>query len=475
MPTENLGNTFTFGILLLWIPFVLTLFRYIPVRRAILVSFLIAWLFLPQARFAVSGLPDLTKITATCYGILIGVILFDFYTLKAFRFKRIDIPIVIWCLCPFASSVVNGLGVYDGISGALSQTISWGVPYLFGRIYFSDLISTNKLATAMFWGGMIYLPLCLFEARFSPQLHSLIYGYFPHSFAQTIRLGGYRPQVFMAHGLEVGMYMMAASLIGLWLWHTGVLKQVLGMPAEWPVLLLFITFVMVKSTGAYGLLFLGMVILLSGYWFRTNLPLLLLVFCVALYVGAGAIGTVDRQLITSNVTRIVGSERAQSLDFRLMNEQILSEKARIQPVFGWGGYGRNRPGNVQVATDSLWIISFGSYGTVGLMSVMATLLFPSVCFCLLTYPARYWSNPKVAPSAALSVVLVLYMADSAVNSMFNPIFILANGAIAGIVQKGWDENFSRQGRAAEGWRSVSQRYTRKRLRDGVTTFFRNNW
>ena len=50
----------------------------------------------------------------------------------------------------------------------------------------------------------------------------------------------------------------------------------------------------------------------------------------------------------------------------LMNEELLSSRAREQFLFGWGGYGRNMifdgAGNAVTVTDSLWIIAFGQNG-----------------------------------------------------------------------------------------------------------------
>lgn len=50
-------------------------------------------------------------------------------------------------------------------------------------------------------------------------------------------------------------------------------------------------------------------------------------------------------------------------------------------------------------------------------------------FCI-RYPARLWLHPMVAPAAALAVCLTLYMFDSVLNAMVNPIFMLAAGGLA---------------------------------------------
>ena len=72
MSLTPLGYAAMFG----WIPVVLVLFAALPPRRAVPVSFIGAWLFLPMAGWDLSGLPDYTKTSATSVGALLGVLLF---------------------------------------------------------------------------------------------------------------------------------------------------------------------------------------------------------------------------------------------------------------------------------------------------------------------------------------------------------------------------------------------------------------
>src|SRR5437667_8996174 len=80
-----------------WIPFVLTLFALFPPRRAQIMAFLAAWLFLPMAGYKVPGLPDYTKMSATALGVLMGAAIFDTDRLLGFRLKWIDLPMILWC------------------------------------------------------------------------------------------------------------------------------------------------------------------------------------------------------------------------------------------------------------------------------------------------------------------------------------------------------------------------------------------
>jgi hypothetical protein len=453
-------NGFGYLVMLAWIPAVLFLFSRLPIQRALIVSFLIAWLFLPMGDIKLSGIPNYTKMSATCYGVLLATFIFDFQRLRQFRPHWIDISMVLWCLSPGISSLANALGPYDAFSATLTQTVIWGFPYFLGRLYLGTFKGLQQLAIAIVWGGLIYVPLCLFEIRLSPQLHMWLYGFYPQSFDQTFRYGGFRPIVFMEHGLMVGTWMMTATLIAFWFWRTGSLQPMLkqfaqGIPPKpivrleklWGVsfaifLILLVTFVMVKSTGAYFLLVLGIAIVVGMRWWQTSLPLLLVVAATCGYLTFNAMGGITPAMIEQisiTATRFTDAERASSLVFRLDNEAQLSEKARQQAIFGWGGWGRSRiydaTGKDISVTDSLWIITFGNFGTFGLVTWMGAMLLPVLAFVLLRYPPSTWLHPQVLPAAVLAIGLVLYVMDCMVNSMVNPIYTLIAGGIAGLVTR----------------------------------------
>jgi hypothetical protein len=424
-----------------WIPVVLYLFHRFSPRQAVIISFLVAWLFLPEAALPLSGLPNYTKVTATCYGILLATFIFDMNRFQSFRWGWLDIPMLVWCVCPFIASMMNDLGPYDGVTAVISQTVEWGVPYFLGRLYLSDLSGLRQLAMGIFAGGLIYTPLCLFESRASPQLHRLLYGaHAKADFSQTYRFGGFRPTVFMQHGLAVGAFMMAATLIGLWLWHTQTIKQFWNVPIEWLVGALLITFILVRSTGAYNLLVVGVVILLIGKHLRTAIPAFILIIAILayLYATVGSETHFSSQII-STLSNISDKDRLASLEFRFKNEDILVERARQNLMFGWGGWGRSNlhdaAGNQTTVQDSLWIIAFGQYGLTGLFSLFISMLLPVFSLFWSRCPARLWNRSEVGLTAVLGIIVALYMIDCLLNAMTNPIYILACGGIAGTMLK----------------------------------------
>ncbi len=447
-----------------WIPVVLYLFSRFPAQRAIVVSFVTGFLFLPQLfKFPIAqGIPAYDKVSATSYCVLLATLLFDAGRFSSFKPGWLDLPMLIWCLCPIATQMSNGL---SPISPTTGQIVTWGIPYFLGRIYLNDLAGLRQLAIGIFAGGLSYIPLCLIELRIAPTLHLKLYGFHARSdFSQTIRYGGYRPTVFLEHGLWVGVWMMAATLIGIWLWRAKVIKQLRGIPIGRLAIVLVITFVLVKSTGAYIYLALGVVILFIAGWLRTSLPVLLLVMGISFYLYLGATGTLYTIPQVVSFVSSANDDRSGSVVFRLINEEALSQKARQRMLFGWGDSGGNRvydeSGRDITITDSLWIIAFGSQGLVGLISFTASLFVPSFGFCFSRYPPSTWSNPKVAPVAALSLVLILYMLDSVLNAMVCPVFMLASGGISGLVMKEPETNKVTSVRSSVARRSlVQQRQT----------------
>ena len=113
--------------------------------------------------------------------------LFHMDLLFALRPRWFDLPIVTYCcFCPIASSLSNGLGFYDGCSGALTNCVTLGLPYLFGRVYFTRLEHLRELAVGIVVGGMIYVPLCWWELKMSPQLHRQLYGFMSGGWGEIV-------------------------------------------------------------------------------------------------------------------------------------------------------------------------------------------------------------------------------------------------------------------------------------------------
>lgn len=411
-------------------------------RRAALASYVLGWLFLPVASVELFGFLDYDKSTAVPLVVTAAIALFDGRRLARFRLQRVDLPMLVFCAVPLASSLGNDLGWYDGLSGVLYQLIGWGLPYLAGRLYCSTDDGLRELAAAVVGGGLLYVPFCLWEVRMSPQLHRLVYGYHQHDWVQTLRLGGYRPMVFMHHGLMVGLWMAVATLAGFALWRGRVVRSVLGVPLWLAVPSLLVVTVLCKSLGAFVLLVVGIVSLLGMRWLRVSLPVAILVLLPFVWVGGRITGSWTWDEIGA-LTGSIEAQRASSLEYRILAEDQVLEKALLKPVFGWGGWDRHlrvqdarglrgAGQHESIATDSLWIITLGRYGFIGLAAVMLALAVPIVALWR-RWPPRHWDADRHSTVAwVLALILAIYAIDSVFNNTENPIFLLIAGGLAGL-------------------------------------------
>jgi hypothetical protein len=144
--------------LFLWLPMVVGIFVSMPPRRAVVFSFIFAWLALPTVGFGLPGLPDYTKMSATVAGVLGSAIVLDQARFLALRPRWFDVPMIVWCFSAFISAITNQLGAYEGVSSVLAEVVAWGLPYLIGRVYFTDLEGLRELALGIVIGGLPALP-----------------------------------------------------------------------------------------------------------------------------------------------------------------------------------------------------------------------------------------------------------------------------------------------------------------------------
>lgn len=423
-----------------WVPVVLVLFMIFPPRRAVVISLIGSWLFLPQLYYDVPLVPDYTKVTATSYGIILGAILLDPKS-RVLNFKPmwIDIPMVVWCISPFFTSISNELGAYDGGSLALATIIKDGLPYLIGRLYFRTPEDAKDFALGIVIGGLVYVPLCLFEIRMSPQLHNMVYGFSPfHDWQMAQRWGGWRPTVFMKHGLALGVWMTTAAAIAFWLWRTKALKDIWGIPMWLIGPIIIVTAVLCKTTGALVLFSGVLAAMLAVRYLDSKFLLYVIVVGIPLFLIART-----TQLFTgSEFATWLGDtfppikERADSLLYRMDHENAIIARTYERPLLGWGGWGRAfdtyvEGYNSRAVPDSMWIRSFGQGGFIGLIAMYGYYLIPA--YVLLTkMKAREWSSARCAPVTGMAMVILIYAMDCLFNTMENPVFIVAIGAVAGM-------------------------------------------
>jgi hypothetical protein len=414
-----------------WVILGFGLFFVLPPRRALLVGLVFPYLFLPYAGTEIWGIRSRDAII--CLPLLLGSVLFGGKAWRRAKFCFADLAMAAWCISPFLSSFNNGLGLYNSSALANFQVLNWGVPYLLGRIFFSRLEDLRELAIAIFVGGLIYVPFCLWEIRMSPHLHVWVYGFNPHQFAQTIRYGGFRPTVFLGHGITVAIWLAFAALTGFWLWSSRSLRAFGRVPTGPFLAVLVSTLVLCKTLGALALFATGALLKMGSRTIRSSVLIWLLLAVPTIYVMVRLEGMVSTTTLSSISSKAMDPDRTGSVTFRWMNEELFVKKALEQPMLGWGGWGgwriRDRVGNDIAVSDALWTIAFGKYGFFGLVSLALVFCLPVLSF-LRRYPSRVWAHPRVAPAAALAIFTALSQIDSLFNDPDLAIVMLAAGGIA---------------------------------------------
>lgn len=317
------------------------------------------------------------------------------------------------------------LGLYDAGSSILGS-IMMILPFFIARKWLAHPDEHRTLLLVLCVAALAYSLPALYEIRMSPQLNRMIYGFFPHDWRQHVRAGGFRPVVFLEHGLRLGIFLAAGLLatVGFMRTQPAAKRGLYLGTAGW----LLLTLVLSKNLGAFiiaallvpAILFLG-----------TRLQLFLAAFlagAVLLYPMARGVDIVPTDWITARIASFSAPERVGSLIFRFNNEDALLERANERPLFGWGGWGRNRVwsetgGNVSV-TDGTWIIIFGQSGWIGYLARFGLLTMPIM---FLAFRRR---NVDVA-SSALCLALAANLTDLLPNSGLTPVTWLMAGAVAG--------------------------------------------
>ena len=261
----------------------------------------------------------------------------------------------------------------------------------------------------------------------SPKLSLMIYGFFPHSFLQHVRSGGYRPVVFLHHGLWLAIFMAGTVLAAFALYRAqkDARKGTYFLAALW---LLFILF-MCRSLGAFAITLLILPVILFCNSRIQVVFAAIIAGVILLYPSLRGAGIIPVDQV-NRLAASISEERSASFRYRLTNEEILLEKANRRPFFGWGGWGRsliyNEEGRMTSTADGMWVIVIGRDGWVGYICRFGLFCAPIIILALRR--RKYTLHPE---TAGLGLIMVAYMIDLIPNASLTPMTWLIAGALAG--------------------------------------------
>ncbi|WP_111733162.1 hypothetical protein [Roseovarius amoyensis] len=449
-------NAFAYLMLMIWPVVCLLMFRRMGLERAIIWSILGGYLLLPpRATLDLPLVPDFDKtsipnLCALLFCILIarrrvpvwpntGMVRLLLVTFMAGTIATVltnTDPIHFQSMfaaepVSFVTHSLPGLRLIDVASVLSSQAITL-IPFILGWSFLSSPAGTRELLLALVVGGLAYSVPALAEVRLSPQINTWVYGFFQHDFGQMMREGGFRPIVFLPHGLWIAFFFMTALLSA----------SALGREAErgtrnrFMAAMLYLAFVLYlcKSLAPflYGLALVP-VLLLTSPRLQVRLALGFAVIAILYPILRDYdLVPIDRLLAWAEA---IDPARAQSLGYRFENEEMLLERAHERWLFGWGVWGRNlvrdlQTGELISVPDGEWIIVFGTFGWVGYLSKMGLLAAP---LYLLWRRLRHGTPSRVA--AALALILAITLVDMLINAILTPYTWLIAGAVLGYCER----------------------------------------
>lgn len=442
-------NSVAMLALALWPIVMVTMFARWRLQSALIWSILAGYMFLPEppAGFDLPLLPPVDKHN-------IPAILAFVFILYRFGLRGPLLPesklarilVFAFVLSPILTTATNlnpvaygnvwlpGMDAKNALAIVVQQFLML-LPFLLARQFLAEGGDQMDLVRAFAIAGLIYSIPMLVEIRLSPQLHRWVYGFHQHDFFQTMRFGGWRPMVFMYHGIWVAFFTLTALVCAVAMWRstTGAAS------GRWLAAVVYLAAILIlaKSLGAilYALLMLPLLLMLtSRMLLRTAVVLALLATSYPLLKGAGLVP--ETQML--ELAAQIDPDRAGSLQFRFDQETDLMDRANEKPLFGWGSYARNqffdpRTAELVSITDGRWIIIIGVYGWVGFLAEFGLLMLPLLMLWRLTN--RPEGQQIAATAAPLCLLLAINLVDLLPNSTITPITWLISGALLGHAER----------------------------------------
>ncbi len=443
-------------MLLAWPIITLVLILRKPMPLAILVSLIGGYLLLPtQGGIDLPILPAFNKLTIPPLTLLVlGVLMYRQHSSthsKRSREQDLDLPgwlpgllsiqiglVIIFIgaqltaltngdVLRYGATVLPALRVYDGFSLAL-MSFTMFVPLVLGRKFFAHPDRHLLLLRGCLIAAFAMSFLALFEIRMSPQLNNIVYGYFPHSWQQHIRSGGYRPLIFMQHGLQLAIFFAGSIIAAFGLYRAeknSKRRRLYLLAGLWILGTLFLS----NSLGAFVIVLVLVPVVLM-FKVRTQVIIsAVLAGTVLLYPMLRNSGVIPLDQLVSTAASI-DEDRAASLRFRFINEDQILARANERPFFGWGPFSRARIftsyGEDVTTLDGAWVAVIGESGWVGYLTTFGFLALPVI------FVAFYHASIQLRPeTATLCAMMAAALIDLIPNGFFSPVTFLIAGALWG--------------------------------------------
>jgi len=443
------GNLLSSLALFAWIPIALWIgHRWGPAKAAALL-FLVPVMLLPEGvSFKPPGIPEFNKGRVAIFWLFAVVLLFHRQRFRALRLNRWITFAILLLLGGSVVTVllnrdpISGYAVhlpghrpYDAVHLMIINTLDCVLPFTLAAAMFQSRNDLRVFLRIFVSAALLYSVLQLVELKLSPQLHRWIYGFHQHGFVQTLRGGGYRPMVFMHHGLALAMFTMTSVIAAAGHYKAGIRPFRVG--SGWVLTYLWCILFLSKSLAAflYSLVAVALVLFASPKWqLRVATALALIVLLYPDFRGAGIIPVDD---IEEWISAEYGADRAQSVMFRFVNEEQLLERANERSFFGWGSHCRScifapMIGKKISVSDGDWIITWGMFGRVGFVGKYLLLIIPLIFAARRLKYVRRQSDRRML--GALALITAFSAFDLLPNGNFNYLVFVFSGVLMGCTE-----------------------------------------
>jgi len=452
-------NPLAYLMLAIWPLVTLLMFRRMSVERALIWSILGGYLFLPPlAEFNLPLVPSMDKTSIPALSaalVLVFAMGKRFALLPQAKVARLLVLVFVLGAIPtvltnrdplffevlqnsdpvqFVTGFLPGLNIRDIGSVLIGQAITL-LPFLLARQFLATATGLREMLVALVVGGLIYSVPSLIEIRVSPQINIWVYGFFQHSFEQMMRDGGFRPIVFLPHGLWLALFVLMTLVAAAALFRQAEGQQRVRLMMVTGYLAVLLVLCKSLASLMYGVALVPLVLFASP---KAQIRVALVFALIAVtYPMLRNFQLVPLDWILAQAESY-SPDRAQSLGFRFNNEQILLERAAEKDLFGWGGWGRNlirhsETGQILSIPDGRWIIVFGTFGWVGYIAEFGLLALP--VFLLSRYMRADLAG-RISPHAVpLTLMLAITLIDMLLNATLIPFTWMLAGAVLGHLEK----------------------------------------
>ena len=327
---------------------------------------------------------------------------------------------------------LKAYNAYDTMALALGVIVAI-VPMFIGRRLFAHQENQKILLGLFAFAGFLYAWLALLEIRIAPVVNMNLYNFFPHSFGQHIRAGGFRPVLFLQHGLWVAIFQAMAFVAALGAYRCSAPP----FPRFVWLIFAFWIFLVLANSNSLGGFVLALFALPIALFLPPALQMLIatgIAIIVLFYPAFRAAGFIPVDTIMA-LANSIDPLRARSLATRLNFEEYYIEHAARKPWFGWGGFARHRPevdtGKGTAVSDGYWVIVIAVGGWVRYLSE-----FGLITYGLLSSSLKRKSLQIGVEGAILMLMLAINLVDLIMNATSTPITWLLVGSILGRLELG---------------------------------------